>query len=77
MNHAVFFVDHLDTLKGPVQYTDGYESALRISNPLRKAVSAAVTTDEQGVQQCGIPEYGFTFACPSGKRNALAAVTYK
>lgn len=55
-----------DTLKGPVQYTDGYESALRISNPLRKAVSAAVTTDEQGVQQCGIPEYGFTFACPSG-----------
>lgn len=55
-----------DTLKGPVQYTDGYESALRISNPLRRTVSAAVTTDEQGVQQCGVPEYGFAFACPSG-----------
>ncbi len=61
-----------DTMKGPVQYTDGYESAPQISNPLRRTVSAAVATDEQGVQQCDVTEYGFTFACPSGVHLLMA-----
>ena len=62
-----------DTLKEPVPYTDGYESELRIQNPMRKAAEAPVSQVRMaegsvpaGWQRCNINEYGIMFSCPPG-----------
>ena len=62
-----------DTLKDPVQYSDGEKTDIRITNPMRKEVSAPVDTIEQadgsvpaGWQRCDIKDYGFMFFCPPG-----------
>lgn len=64
---------YYDNLAGEIQYSNGIESELNITNPLRKAVSSPITTVDHiegspltGWRECDIPEYKVRFYCPSG-----------
>lgn len=64
---------YYDNLKDGIQYSNGLESDIHITNPLRKAVSSSITIVDHiegstltDWQECDIPEYKVRFYCPSG-----------
>ena len=64
---------YYDNLRDGTPYSDGYESDVHITNPLRKKVSITVMdpaytegSSSEGWKKCDIPEYKLGFSCSPG-----------
>ena len=64
---------YYDNLSDEIQYSNGIETEINITNPLRKAVSSSITIADHlegssltDWQVCDIPEYKISFYCPPG-----------